>query len=262
MERHENQTVRKTIRSLGTPGISLGLLLITLGAVSSVQGGEDQSPPRATLAVATDIAECEVGLDGEQVGQTNAKGDFTLEAIEPGEHYVQVSCPGQKLGSHFISLRSSQIFVLDVSARKTSSPATSSPDALGAAFKVRTRLRRHVNKALDFRNENKLPEAVRELRRAAPLDPSNSDIHRELGITFLLMKSWKRAANELRETLRLNPNSAEAQNDYGYALEKIGYLDEALEAYREAVNLAPEEETYLQRYANLLAKVYALKPRK
>ena len=76
------------------------------------------------------------------------------------------------------------------------------------------------------------------------------------------MKSWKRAANELRETLRLDPNSAEAHNDYGYALEKIGYLDEALDAYREAVNLAPEEDTYLQRYTNLLAKVYAQNSRK
>ena len=238
------------------------MLLIVLVAVSPTQGRKDQPPRGATLAVSTDIAECEVGLDGEPFGQTNAKGDFSLEAIEPGEHYVQVTCPGQKLGSHFISLRSSQIFVLDVSARKTSSPAVASPESLGAAFEARRRLRGHVNKALDFRKENKLTEAVLELRHAAPLDPGNSDIHRELGITFLLMKSWKRAANELRETLRLDPNSAEAQNDYGYALEKIGYLDEALEAYREAINLAPEEDTYLQRYANLLAKVYALNPRK
>ena len=254
--------LRKTMPAVGTYGKTLGLFLIALGAVSGAQGGEDQPPRGATLAVSTDIAECEVSLDGEPFGPTNAKGDFTLEAIEPGEHYVQVTCPGQKLGSHFISLRPSQIFVLDVSARKTSSPAVGYPEPLGAAFEARSRLRRHVNQALDFRKENKLPEAVRELRHAAPLDPGNSDIHRELGITFLLMKSWKRAANELRETLRLDPNSAEAHNDYGYALEKIGYLDEALDAYREAVNLAPEEDTYLQRYTNLLAKVYAQNSRK
>ena len=74
------------------------------------------------------------------------------------------------------------------------------------------------------------------------------------------MKEWKRAVVELREAIRLDPEAAEAHNHHGYALEKINKLKAALDSYQTAVELDPNDQTYRQRYTNILVKIYARDP--
>ena len=92
---------------------------------------------------------------------------------------------------------------------------------------------------------------------ASRLDPENTDLHRELGITFLLAKDWPRARVEMLEAVRHDPQDADAHNGLGYALDKLGNLDGALKEYRIATHLEPDDSSYQQHYLDALGKVAA-----
>jgi Flp pilus assembly protein TadD len=100
-----------------------------------------------------------------------------------------------------------------------------------------------------------LDEAVAALRQAMKLDPENSDLHRELGITFLLAKEWKRARVEMIEAIRHDQTDADAHNGLGYALEKLGDIDGAVKEYRTATHLEPDDPTYRTHYLDALVKI-------
>ena len=118
-------------------------------------------------------------------------------------------------------------------------------------------LRRLVQQAVQLRGQARLDEAVSALRQAQKLDPANSDLHRELGITFLLSKEWNRARVEMIEALRHDRDDADAHNGLGYALEKLGDLDGAVKEYRTATQLEPDDETYRSHYLDALVKTAA-----
>jgi Flp pilus assembly protein TadD len=105
-------------------------------------------------------------------------------------------------------------------------------------------------------------EAVERLRSALKLDAENSDLHRELGITFLLGKDWKRARVEMLEAIRHDPTDADAYNGLGYALEKMGDLNEAVKQYRVATQLDPGDPTYRTHYFDILSKLSREKAKK
>ena len=116
-----------------------------------------------------------------------------------------------------------------------------------------------VSDIVPGRKYKPLPDSpfFQHLRDAAKLDPENSDLHCELGITFLLGKDWKRARVEMLEAVRHEPTNADAHNGLGYALEKLGKLDDALKEYRTASKLDPEDSSYRQHYVDALGKLYA-----
>jgi Flp pilus assembly protein TadD len=116
-------------------------------------------------------------------------------------------------------------------------------------------LRQLVQQAVQLRARGRLEEAVERLRAALKLDAENSDLHRELGITFLLGKDWKRARVEMLEAIRHDPTDADAYNGLGYALEKMGDLDEAVKQYRMATQLDPADPTYRTHYFDILSKL-------
>jgi Flp pilus assembly protein TadD len=116
-------------------------------------------------------------------------------------------------------------------------------------------LRRLVQQAVQLRGQARIDEAVSALRQAMKLDPENADLHRELGITFLMAKEWKRARVEMIEAIRIDQNDADAHNGLGYALEKLGDIDGAAKEYRTATHLEPDDPTYLTHYLNALVKI-------
>jgi Flp pilus assembly protein TadD len=123
-------------------------------------------------------------------------------------------------------------------------------------------LRQLVQQALQLRAQARLDEAVAALRKAMKLDPANSDLHRELGITFLLAKEWKRARVEMIEAIRHDQGDADAHNGLGYALEKLGDIDDAVKEYRTAMNLEPDDPSYRTHYFDALVKIQARKEAK
>jgi Flp pilus assembly protein TadD len=135
-------------------------------------------------------------------------------------------------------------------------------DAVPDAAESKVELRQLVQKAVELRAAGLFDEAVAKLHEATQRDPENSDLHRELGITFLLAKEWKRARVEMLEAIKHDPDDADAHNGLGYALEKLGELEPALGEYRTATHLEPDDPTYRQHYIEALAKLTAQKSEK
>jgi len=203
---------------------------------------------------------CLADLDGEGVGRTNNHGVLVVPEVEPGDHYLHLRCPGEEEKVFFISPLSGENVALDES--KTEDAAKPQNDAAPGLADVTTQLSRLVQEAVQLRARGKLDEAVEHLRAAVKLDPGNSDLHRELGITFLLDKDWRRARVEMLESIRLDPTDADAHNGLGYALEKMGELNEAVKQYRVATRLDPADPTYRTHYFDLLSKLAQEKAKK
>ena len=215
----------------------------------------DRRPQTAQVSVQAGRAGCGVELDGETVGKTDARGSLVLAEVDPGDHYIHVRCPEEAETTYFISPHANDHTLLR-SAKEPSSAAPVTNDSSSPA-EDQIQLRRLVQQAVQFRGQGRLDEAVASLREAFKLDPDNSDLHRELGITFLLNKEWKRARVEMIEALRLDQTDADAHNGLGYALEKLGDLDGAIKEYRAATHLDPDDSTYRTHYLDALVKLSA-----
>lgn len=248
-----------TCRILG--GIFLSLSLAALAASGFPR---ELQPSTARVMVEAPQAGCAVQLDADAPLQTDAQGKLTLADVEPLDHYIHVRCPkDDKETAYFVSPRAGQSVEVkhDAITAAANAPGTapatpteSAPDSALDAAAAKIKLRELVLQAVQLRAQARFDEAVQELREAAKLDPENSDLHRELGITFLLAKDWKRARIEMLEAIRHDPGDADAHNGLGYALEKLGDILPALEEYRTATRLEPDDPSYREHYLEALAK--------
>ena len=243
-----------TYRLLSATSLLAILAVVSFWLLAASVGRErEPSPARAT--VLTGREGCTVDLDSAPVGKTGSKGDLVLAAIEPGDHYIHVQCPSEQGKAYFISPRAGENAEIRHGMEGTPTPEAASAPLEPAEVKVR--LRRHIQEAIQLRTRGRIEEAIQHLRDAYRLDPENSDLHREMGITFLVAKEWKRARVEMLEAVRHDPSDADAHNGLGYALEKLGDLEGALTEYRKAARLEPDDPIYRRHYLDALGKLAA-----
>ncbi len=226
------------------------LFVLPVGASPRPKDTEKQQP--TILRVHTGIADCRVDVDGAIAGKTDSAGNINISDPESGDHYVHAECPKKPEMTEYISLPTGRTTTLELAATAAHQNIT----PLQAA-ENKIRLRKMVLKAVEARAKGEFDEAVSLLHQAALLDPSNSDLHRELGITFLLNKDWERARVEMIEAIRHDPGDADAHNGLGYALEKLGQLKQALAEYRTATKLDPTDDSYREHYYDVLSKLAA-----
>jgi tetratricopeptide (TPR) repeat protein len=242
------------------PGFTLGCFaLVAAASTPLTPGAREREARSAQVTVQADRAGCTVELDAQASGKTNAEGTLVIPEVEPGDHYLHIECPGEHAAAYFISPHAGDHLEIRHPSGGTTAPEAASVQEAAA---IKIRLRGLVQQAVQLRAKGRLDEAVELIRQALKLDPENSDLHRELGITFLLGKEWKRARVEMLEALRHDPSDADAHNGLGYALEKLGYLGAALKEYRLATRLDPDDPTYRTHYFDALSKVSAEKANK
>jgi len=236
---------------LNNDGARQFLLLLTLPLLLSAK---EHRPQAAQINVQAGRQGCRAELDSSPVGTTDAKGTLLIASVDPGDHYLHVLCPDKPEGVYFVSPRADETTMIQMT--KESEAGAQEPDPMRVAAN-KIELNQLVPKAVQLRGEGKLAEATAALRQAIALDPENSDLHREMGITFLLDKDWKRARIEMIEAIRHDQNDADAHNGLGYALEKLGDLDGAIREYRTATHLEPDDPTYRTHYLDMLVKLSA-----
>ena len=214
----------------------------------------------ATVSVVTGIDRCKVDVDGEAVGTTGSDGALMVKDLEPGDHYVHVQCPAQRETSYFISPAPDHEVDVDARGAASNSRVADSAPINPAASEME--LRNMVSEADQLRSSGKFREAVELLRKAATLDPRNGDLHRELGITFLMFHDWEGARIEMLEAVRREPDNVDAHSGLAYALEKLGDLDGALKQYKICTQIDPHDTSYRDHYVQVLGQVYAEKGQK
>lgn len=232
------------------------MVLAPTGFVLPYCLGRERESSSALITVNAGREGCAVEVDSVPAGKTDAKGVLVLHDVEPFDHYLHVRCPGQQEETaYFVSPRPGESVKVAGATPAASAADPARPPLEAAEAKIQ--LRRDVQQAVRLRAQGRLEETVQLLHEASKMDPENSDLHRELGITFLLDKDWKRARVEMIEALRYDPNDADAHNELGYALEKLGEIDAALAEYRTATHLDPDNTSYRQHYLEGLGKLAA-----
>ncbi|HUI43718.1 MAG TPA: tetratricopeptide repeat protein [Terriglobia bacterium] len=223
---------------------------------SSLKGpiAREKAGEAAQIVLTSFPPSCTVELDARPVGKTGVEGALELDDVEPGDHYVHVACAGQAEQVFFISPKDGESAKL---LPQRPGPAPSGFEATES----RRELRRLVQTSVEARNAGNADEAIADLRRATQLDPENADLHRELGITFLLLRDWKRARVEYLEAIKHDPAEAESHNGLGYALDKLGDAQSAVKEFRKAMQLDPDDSTYREHYLVALAELEAQQER-
>ncbi len=244
--------------------ITLAILLIVNGGVigfgSIFHGKKKASAPSehaAVVTVDTGLPQCKADIDGQPEGMTGSTGTLTIQAVEPGDHYLHVRCPAKREISRFMAPRPGEKLQIAIKPILAGSPSADVSPLEVAESEMR--LRRMVRQAVQLRAAGQFQEAVKLLREATVLDPKNADLHRELGITFLLNHDWERARVEMLEAIHQDPESAEAHSGLGYAYEKLGNLAEALKQYHICTQLDPDDASYQQHYIEVLGNLYEQK---
>ena len=231
----------------------LGLLLLSGGLRPAWAADKPRPPALPQVTVHAVAPDCQVDIDGRAVGKTDAQGMLVVTEVEAGDHYLHLRCPSAQEKTYFISALGGKKLAID---EKHGSDASSLQASDGESVaEAEIQLRQLVQQAQQLRAQGRLDEAVERLRAAAKLDPANSDLHRELGISFLLGRDWKRARVEMLEAIHNDPTDADAYNGLGYALEKMGALSEAVKQYRMATHLDPADPTYRTHYFDILSKL-------
>jgi tetratricopeptide (TPR) repeat protein len=233
----------------------LGCVVVTNFCVLAANEPKGAAPAVGSVDIEIGRANCKVDLDDATVGKTGADGDLRLQSVQPGDHYIHVDCPAQREKAFFISSAPGQNIVIKPEMAVSGNDAP--PDSPLEEAQKRIKLNHAVQQAVRLRARGELDQAVKLLHEATRLDPENSDLHRELGITFLLGKDWARARVEMMEAIRHDPQDADAHNGLGYALDKLGDLDEAVKEFRTATHLEPDDSSYEQHYLEALGKIAA-----
>jgi hypothetical protein len=233
--------------------VAFAILLIPASLPGFASSDKVREQAAAQVTMRAGGPGCLVDIDGQGLGKTDGHGLLVKPDVEPGDHYLHLRCPGEAVKAFFISPRSGENLTLDGNKADEASSPPSSPTLEPAEAGIE--LRQLVQQGVQLRARGRLDEAVEDLRAALKLDAGNSDLHRELGITFLLGKDWKRARVEMLEAIRLDPTDADAYNGLGYALEKMGDLNEAVKQYRMATRLDPADPTYRTHYFDILSKL-------
>jgi tetratricopeptide (TPR) repeat protein len=231
----------------------LAILVVTASCPLASFAVREREPPLARVEIHTGRAGCAAELDSAPAGETDLNGNLVLAAVEPGDHYVHIGCAGERGKSYFISPHVGE--KVEIRHGIEGAPAAEDASAPLEPAEIKVRLHQHIQEAVQLRARGRIEEAVAHLRNAFQLDPENSDLHREVAITFLLAKEWKRARVEMLEAVRYDPTDADAHNGLGYALEKLGNLKDALKEYHTAARLQPDDPIYLRHYLDALARL-------
>ena len=232
--------------------IAVAVCMPVNGFPASHSASTGKAPEPAVLVLQGFLAGCAVNVDADAMGKTSSQGELTLANIAAGDHYLHVDCAGQTTQVFFESLKPAE----HVEVKPATAAAQQSP--LEAA-QSRQDLPRLVQKAVQARTAGHTDEAITDLRRATALDPENPDLHRELGITFLLAKDWQRARVEYLEAIRHDPSEAESHNGLGYALEKLGDMEAASKEFHTAIQIEPDDKTYQEHYTETILALQELK---
>ena len=214
----------------------------------------------ATVSVVSGIDRCKVDVDGEEAGITGSDGVLLVKNVDPGDHYVHVQCPNHRDTSYFISPAAGHQVEVDARGAAANSSMSDSASTNPAASEME--LRNMVSEADQLRSNGKLKEAVELLRKATMLDPRNGDLHRELGITFLMFHDWEGARIEMLEAVHREPENVDAHNGLAYALEKLGDLEGALKEYQVCTKMDPHDTSYRDHCVQVLGQLYAEKSQK
>jgi tetratricopeptide (TPR) repeat protein len=93
----------------------------------------------------------------------------------------------------------------------------------------------HLIMGKAFLNRNEVPEATRELERAAALNPNLPFVHMNLGIAYMRSGDNERAEEEFRRDIALEPDLADDYEQLGVLYSRMQREEDAEKSFHEAL---------------------------
>lgn len=110
-----------------------------------------------------------------------------------------------------------------------------------------------INLGIAYLNAGKLEESIKELTQAYQLDPKYPHIYYNLGILYKRQGDLEQAALQLQKSIQLDPNDPDARYNLGVVLSRLNKHNEAAEQMKKCVELAPDHvSAHYQLYRNAL----------
>lgn len=97
-----------------------------------------------------------------------------------------------------------------------------------------------VGQGLQAAQEGSLSEAVRLLRRALELKPTDAESWNSLGVVLVRQGEMAAGIDAFRQALHLDPNQSEPHRNLAVALDREGRSAEAVTHYQAFLRLSPE----------------------
>ncbi len=100
---------------------------------------------------------------------------------------------------------------------------------------MKTEANARMEMGVNYLRQNDSPAAMKELAKAAELDPGNAEIVMVLGLAYQSRGDYKNAEKNLRRAIDMKPDYSEAHNNLGFLLSLQGRGKEAIREYETAV---------------------------
>jgi tetratricopeptide (TPR) repeat protein len=115
----------------------------------------------------------------------------------------------------------------------------------------------YYNLGTFYGENNRLDEAISQLKNAIAINPDYKEVHNNLGVVYYKQGKIDEAIAEYKSETEINPRFEMAYNNLGLAYYSKGLLDKAAAFYEQAIALNPH---YASAYHNL-GTVYQRKGR-
>jgi tetratricopeptide (TPR) repeat protein len=201
------------------------------------------APQFGSMAIAVNMDDTEVFVDGKSVGIVAKGKPFTLPGLTPGQHTVK--------GVH-------QGFEPDGPREETVYPGTQS--TVNIKILIPRRRSKPAEEALDkgiafYQNKDDYKKAAEQFEKAFQLDPTYSQAAYYLGLTYNALFDEDKAQQYYKKAIEIDPDFLEAHANYAGMLLDIGDVDEAIRQINTVLTLQPNHAVAL----TMLAQAYRFK---
>src|SRR5438445_3230686 len=97
-----------------------------------------------------------------------------------------------------------------------------------------------MSKGVEAGRQKLFDSAIRDLKQATVIDPSNAAAYYNMGIIYKDMRKWTDAADAFSAWLRLDPESPALHYELGNSLFEQGKVTDAMGEFEKALKIDPK----------------------
>jgi tetratricopeptide (TPR) repeat protein len=169
-------------------------------------------------------------------------GSFEYRNVEIGEYELEITDrAGDVIHEDFIKVRETGTrFVVYLPERRRELP--SGPNVISVQkllHPVPSKAAEEFARSSDASSAGDLKKSIQHLEKAVRIYPDYLEAHNNLGVAYMRLNQFDKAAAEFGKAIALDPTSDKVHLNLGLTLLALGRLSEAEVSARKAVELAP-----------------------
>lgn len=168
-------------------------------------------------------------------------GCFEIQQVEGGLYQVTVTGPSREIVQEEILqiLPTGAPLQLRLRQPNPARPPAAAVSARVLAHRVPSKAKKEFRQSRAAARRGDRRKEIEHLEKAMQADPEYIEAHNNLGVCYMQLEQYERAAAEFEKTVALEPESAKGQLNLGLALSMLQRYAQAESATRTAVGLDP-----------------------